>query len=88
VTRTAIQASISGTIMNVKVTTQTGVITAGQPILEIVPVEAKLIIDARLKPNDIDVGQSEMRAGILLTAIASVRCRRSSARCVPSQPTD
>jgi HlyD family type I secretion membrane fusion protein len=67
-TRTAIQAPISGTIMNVKVTTETGVVVAGQPILDIVPGEAKLIIDARLKPNDIDVVQPGMRARVLLTA--------------------
>ena len=67
-TRTTIQAPISGTVMNVKVTTETGVVTAGQPILDIVPGEAKLIIDARLKPNDIDVVQPGMRARVLLTA--------------------
>ena len=54
--------------MNVKVTTETGVVGAGHPILDIVPGEARLIIDARLKPIDIDVVQPGMRARVLLTA--------------------
>jgi HlyD family type I secretion membrane fusion protein len=67
-TRTVIQAPISGTIMNVKVTTETGVVGAGQPVLDIVPQEATLIIDARLKPDDVDVVQPGMRTRVLLTA--------------------
>ncbi|WP_231712406.1 HlyD family type I secretion periplasmic adaptor subunit [Vineibacter terrae] len=67
-TRTVIQAPIAGVVMNVKVTTEAGVVGPGQALLDIVPGEAKLIIDARLKPNDIDVVQPGMRARVLLTA--------------------
>jgi HlyD family secretion protein/epimerase transport system membrane fusion protein len=66
--RTNITAPISGTVMNVLVTTESGVIRAGQPILEIVPDDARLIIDARIKPTDIDNVQPGMKARVLLTA--------------------
>lgn len=67
-TRTIIQAPIAGVVMNVRVTTEAGVVGPGQALLDIVPGEAKLIVDARLKPNDIDVVQPGMRARVLLTA--------------------
>jgi HlyD family type I secretion membrane fusion protein len=67
-TRTIIAAPIAGTVMNVRVTTESGVLRPGEPILDIVPVEAKLIIDARVKPIDIDTVQPGMKAHVLLTA--------------------
>jgi HlyD family type I secretion membrane fusion protein len=66
--RTTIQAPISGTVMNVRITTTAGVIKPGEPVLDIVPTEAKLIIDAQVKPIDIDVVRPGMAARILLTA--------------------
>lgn len=66
--RTVIEAPIAGTVMNVRVTTETGVIGAGAPLLDIVPAENKLIIDARVKPIDIDTVRPGMRSRILLTA--------------------
>jgi HlyD family type I secretion membrane fusion protein len=67
-TRTIITAPIAGTVMNVRVTTESGVVRPGEPILDIVPVEAKLIIDARVRPIDIDTVQPGMKAHVLLTA--------------------
>lgn len=66
--RTVIEAPITGTVMNVRVTTESGVVGPGQPLLDIVPVEAKLIVDARVKPIDIDTVQPGMKARVLLTA--------------------
>jgi HlyD family type I secretion membrane fusion protein len=66
--RTVIAAPITGTIMNVRVTTESGVVGPGQPLLDIVPVEAKLIVDARVKPIDIDTVHPGMKARVLLTA--------------------
>jgi HlyD family type I secretion membrane fusion protein len=54
--------------MNVRVTTESGVVGPGEPILDIVPAESKLIVDARVKPIDIDTIQPGMRARVLLTA--------------------
>ena len=66
--RTVIRAPISGTVMNIRPTTVTGVIRPGEPILEIVPTDLSLIIDARVRPNDIDRVHLGMEARVLLTA--------------------
>lgn len=59
--RTVIQAPTSGAVVNLQVNTRGGVIQPGQPLLEIVPSEGNLIIDARIDPIDRDsvsIGQS------------------------------
>jgi len=66
--RTVIEAPIAGIVMNVRVTTESGVVKPGEPLLDIVPAEAKLIIDARVKPIDIDTVHPGMKARVLLTA--------------------
>lgn len=67
--RTEIVAPISGRVMNVQVTTEAGgVVGPGAPILDIVPNAAKLIIDARVSPQDIETVSAGMQARIILTA--------------------
>ncbi|WP_423066391.1 HlyD family type I secretion periplasmic adaptor subunit [Devosia sp. CN2-171] len=66
--RTIIAAPISGTVMHVRVTTVSGVLKSGEPILEIVPEASKLVIDARLRPVDIDAVHPGMSARVILTA--------------------
>ncbi len=63
-----IRAPVSGTVVNMEVHTEGGVIGAGQTILEIVPKDDKLIVEAQVEPTDVDnivVGQ---RSDIHLTA--------------------
>jgi HlyD family type I secretion membrane fusion protein len=67
-TRTVITAPIAGIVMHMRVTTVSGVIKPGEPILEIVPQETKLIVDAKLRPVDIDTVFPGMQARVLLTA--------------------
>ncbi|TGQ71278.1 MAG: HlyD family type I secretion periplasmic adaptor subunit [Mesorhizobium sp.] len=69
--RTDIVAPIAGTVMNLRVTTESGVIASGQPLLDIVPNEPNLIIDSRIKPADIDVVHPDMPARVVLTAYPS-----------------
>jgi len=66
--RTVVRAPISGTVMNIGPTTVTGVIRPGEPILQIVPGNVTLIIDARVRPNDIDRVHPGMEARVTLTA--------------------
>lgn len=66
--RTVITAPIAGTVMHVRVTTVSGIVKAGETILEIVPQSSKLVIDARLRPIDIDTVFPGMQARVLLTA--------------------
>ena len=69
--RTDIVAPIAGIVMNVRVTTESGVIASGQALLDIVPNEPNLIIDSRIKPADIDVVHPDMPARVVLTAYPS-----------------
>ena len=53
-TRTTITAPVAGTVLDLRFKTPGGVIRAGEAVLDIVPSEDELIIDARISPNDID----------------------------------
>ena len=55
-------------LLSTGATTETGVIRPGEPLLEIVPEDAMLIIDARVRPTDIDRVRPGMEARVLLTA--------------------
>ncbi|WP_454278431.1 HlyD family type I secretion periplasmic adaptor subunit [Sphingomonas sp. Marseille-Q8236] len=52
--RTEIRAPVSGRVVGLRVFTVGGVIQAGQPILDIVPDAAPLIVRANFAPGDID----------------------------------
>ena len=67
-TRTVVAAPISGTVLDLRVTTETGVLRPGEAILDIVPQDAVLIIDARLTVSDIVHVRAGQQARVLLTA--------------------
>jgi HlyD family secretion protein len=52
--RTAILAPVAGTVLNSRFKTTGGVIRPGDPIVDLVPLEEELIIEARLSPTDIE----------------------------------
>jgi len=52
--RTSIISPVDGIVLNIKFKTQGGVISPGEPILDIVPEEDDLIINAKVRPQDID----------------------------------
>jgi HlyD family secretion protein len=59
--RIIVKAPVSGTVINLTQYSSGAVIASGQDILEIVPDAAGLMVEARLRPQDIDeihVGQS------------------------------
>ncbi len=58
--RTDILAPASGTVLNMRFRTVGGVIRPGEPVVDLVPKEDVLIVDARLPATDIDV----VRAGL------------------------
>lgn len=51
--RTTLQSPVHGIVKNIRIGTLGGVVTAGSPILEIVPLSDQLVVDAQLKPADI-----------------------------------
>lgn len=60
-TRRLIVSPIDGIVKNLQVNTIGGVVGAGQPIAEIVPIGEELVIQARLSPRDVghvSVGQT------------------------------
>jgi HlyD family secretion protein len=57
--RTHIRAPVAGTVLGLRYKTTGGVIGPGEPILDLVPAEGDLVIEARIRPNDID----ELRSG-------------------------
>lgn len=67
--RTVVRAPIDGRVMNVQVTTeQGGVLKAGGAILDIVPEDGGLVIDARVNPIDIESVRPGLDAQVVLTA--------------------
>lgn len=67
--RTTVTAPISGQILNIQVTTEAGgILRPGGDVLDIVPDDAALIIDARVRPQDIDKVYPGMKAQVILTA--------------------
>jgi HlyD family type I secretion membrane fusion protein len=53
-TRTSIVAPVSGTVIDLHFKTVGGVVRPGEPILDIVPEDEYLVIEARVRPVDID----------------------------------
>jgi HlyD family secretion protein len=66
--RRVIEAPIAGTVVNMQFFTPRGVISPGTPILDIVPAEDRLLVEAQLSPLDIDVVHPGLPAEIRLTA--------------------
>ncbi len=69
--RTIVMAPVSGTVVDLRFKTEGGIVRQGEPILDIVPSEDALLIDARVAPTDIDVVHSGLSAQIHLSAFSS-----------------
>ncbi len=48
---------VSGTVVGLRAVTTGGVVEPGVPLMEIVPADDPLIVEARVKPADIDVAR-------------------------------
>ena len=69
--RTEIVARQAGTVMGLEVHTLGGVIRAGAPILDIVPKDDKMIVEARVRPEDIDQVHKGLPAEVRFTSFNS-----------------
>jgi HlyD family secretion protein/epimerase transport system membrane fusion protein len=67
--RTKIRAPRSGQVVNMKAHTRGGSIGAGQPIMYVVPVRERLVLEGRLRPADIDSVEEGMTAQVRITAL-------------------
>jgi adhesin transport system membrane fusion protein len=52
-TNTELKAPVNGTVKNVRITTRGGVLRAGDELLQIVPTDDTLLVEARVKPADV-----------------------------------
>ncbi len=66
--RTVITAPVSGKIMNIKYHTIGAVIQPASEIMDIVPQSEELIIEAKIRPQDIDSVHDGLKAKVSLTA--------------------
>ena len=68
VVRTEVRAPVRGIVKAVNLTTVGGVVQPGEDLVEIVPVEDTLLVEARIKPSDIAFLHPGQEVKIKLTA--------------------
>ena len=66
--RTAVRSPVRGTINQIKVNTVGGTIQPGMDLIEIVPLEDTLLVEARVKPADIAFLHPNQQAVVKFTA--------------------
>ena len=62
------KAPVAGIVKNVRITTQGGVLRAGEELLQIVPLDDVLIVETKIKPSDIALLKPELKANIRFDA--------------------
>lgn len=68
VRRTEVRSPVHGTVKEIKVRTVGGVIQPGQDLMEIVPIEDTLLVEAQVRPSDIAFMYPNQKAVIKITA--------------------
>ena len=68
VNRTDVVSPVDGIVGRVFVTTNGGVVKPGEPIVEVIPLDDELVIEAKLKPSDVAFVYPGMNAKIKITA--------------------
>jgi adhesin transport system membrane fusion protein len=66
--RTTINAPVRGTVKNIRFNTIGGVIQPGEHILEIVPLEDQLLVEAKIRPSDVAFLHPGLPATVKVTA--------------------
>jgi len=68
VQRTVVTAPVRGTVKNIRMNTRGGVIAPGGDIMEIVPLEDKLLVEAKIRPHDVAFLRPGLPATVKITA--------------------
>lgn len=68
VNRTLVTSPVKGTVKQILVTTVGGVIKPGMDLIEIVPLEGNLLVEAHVRPADIAFLRPDQKAQVKLTA--------------------
>lgn len=66
--RTTITAPVKGTVKNISFNTIGGVIQPGEHILEIIPLEDQLLVEAKIRPSDVAFLHPGLPATVKITA--------------------
>lgn len=66
--RTEILSPINGRVNTVLINTRGGVIQPGEPIMEVIPIEDRLLVEAKIKPRDVAFLVPGMPAKVKITA--------------------
>jgi HlyD family secretion protein len=74
--RTEVKAPEDGVISDLRIHTPGGVIGAGAPLMDLVPWHDRLIVTARVRPEDIDLVHPGLNADVHLTAYNERRVPR------------
>jgi HlyD family secretion protein len=69
--RITITAPVAGTVVDLKLKTPGGVVGAGDPLLDLVPQDDTLVLEARVAPMDIDEVHAGLQAQVHLLAYKS-----------------
>ena len=74
--RTLVLAPVAGTVLSLKAKTPGGVLAPGAAILDLVPADDGLLLEARVRPADIDEVHAGLKAQVHLLAYKSRDMRR------------
>lgn len=66
VSRTEVKAPEDGVVTDLRIHTLDGVVAAGAPLMDLVPRQDRLIVTARVRPEDIDVVHTGLSANVHL----------------------
>jgi adhesin transport system membrane fusion protein len=66
--RTVLTSPVRGLVKNIRTNTIGGVVGPGAPIMEIVPIGSRVLIEARIKPRDIGFVRVGQKAEVKLAA--------------------
>jgi adhesin transport system membrane fusion protein len=67
-TRTDLKSPVRGIVKNLSVTTRGGVVKPGETIMEIVPLDDQLYVEAEIKPRDVAFLSPGLPATVKITA--------------------
>lgn len=68
VQRTSVRSPVAGIVKKINITTIGGVVQPGMNLMEIVPLEDTLLVEAKIRPKDIAFLRKDLKAIVKLTA--------------------
>jgi HlyD family type I secretion membrane fusion protein len=86
VDRMVVRSPVDGAVMGLRVTAPGQAIGPREPILDVVPLQEKLLVEARVKPDDVDHVRVGSDAEVRLTAYEQRKMPRLTGKVVSVSP--